>query len=89
MSAETDAIVRDARQILEVIRKRHSWNSSLSRLRKLNKKVQDPKLWDDPAHAQKIMCEREHLQTAIDKINKMKNFNQTMADNQFKMIINH
>jgi peptide chain release factor 2 len=41
------------------------------KLAALNDQVEDPKLWDNPARAQKIMRERTSLQNQIDSIKKL------------------
>src|SRR5262249_31214603 len=41
------------------------WDNALLRLDELNAKAEDPKLWNRPADAQKLMRERTHLEQAI------------------------
>lgn len=44
------------------------WEQALTRLEELNQKVESPTLWDDQASAQKLLKERETLQTSIQRI---------------------
>ena len=42
------------------------WEAANRRLAELNAKAEDPKLWDDPAEAQKVLRERTRLDRAIE-----------------------
>ena len=41
------------------------WDSAQSRLAEFNKRAEDPKLWNDPRAAQKIMRQRQQLERSI------------------------
>ncbi len=41
------------------------WDTAKTRLDKLNARVEDPNLWNNPQNAQKIMRERQHLESSI------------------------
>jgi peptide chain release factor 2 len=41
------------------------WDKAQTRLRDLNAVTEDPALWDNPQRAQKLMRERQHLDTAL------------------------
>ncbi len=47
------------------------WDSAVARLAELNEKVEDPDLWNDPASAQKVMRQRQHLDSAISSFNRL------------------
>lgn len=47
------------------------WDQAHQRLRDLEKEVQNPTLWDDPEHAQKIMRERDKLTHGIEPVQKI------------------
>ncbi len=66
MKAETEALVADIEKSLELLRQRLGWETAEHRLEELNARAEDPELWNDPAHAQKIMRERQKLADGID-----------------------
>ncbi len=66
MKAETEALVDEIGKSLELLRQRLGWETAEHRLEELNARAEDPKLWDDPAHAQKVMRERQKLEDAIE-----------------------
>ena len=41
------------------------WDKAQARLKELNAVVEDPALWDSPQRAQKLLRERQHLDTAL------------------------
>ncbi len=41
------------------------WDKATARLASLNAIVEDPSLWDNPQRAQKLLRERQHLDTAL------------------------
>ncbi|MDF1749396.1 MAG: peptide chain release factor 2 [Alphaproteobacteria bacterium] len=65
MRAETQAVVDELKQSLELLRRHLDWDVSTKRLEELNARVEDPTLWDDPDAAQKVMRERSSLETRI------------------------
>ena len=52
---------------------------ALKRLDELNAKSEDPELWNDPSNAQKLMRERQHLETSIKTI---RDIEQELEDHQ-------
>ena len=66
MKAETEAVVADIEKSLELLRQRLGWDTAEHRLEEMNARAEDPTLWNDPAHAQKIMRERQRLADGVD-----------------------
>lgn len=54
------------------------WDTALKRLEQLNHEAESPSLWDNQAYAQKILKERDSLQTSIQQIQDLE---QSLADN--------
>lgn len=69
MRAETQTLVDEIEKSLELLRQRMGWEDVQHRLEEFNARVEDPKLWDDPAKAQKLMRERQALVDALDTHN--------------------
>ncbi|MDX1711153.1 MAG: peptide chain release factor 2 [Rhodovibrionaceae bacterium] len=65
MRAETEAVVDEIRQSLALLRRHLDWDAALKRLEELNREAEDPSLWEDQERAQKLMRERQHLESAI------------------------
>ncbi|MCP4185904.1 MAG: peptide chain release factor 2 [Hyphomicrobiales bacterium] len=68
MHAETQAIVDEIRQALSLLRRHFDWDKANARLGFLDEKSEDPQLWDNPQDAQKLMRERQQLETGIKTI---------------------
>ena len=66
MRAEIESVTEDISKSLELLRQRLGWETAEARLEELNARAEDPNLWNDPAHAQKVMRERQRLADAID-----------------------
>jgi len=66
MKAETEAVVSDIEKSLALLRQRLDWDTALHRLEEMNARAEDPELWNDPAHAQKVMRERQRLADSVD-----------------------
>ncbi|MEO1491915.1 MAG: peptide chain release factor 2 [Pseudomonadota bacterium] len=66
MKAETETLVAEIEKSLELLRQRLGWETAEHRLEELNARAEDPELWNDPAHAQKIMRDRQKLADGID-----------------------
>ena len=66
MRAETQSLVAEIEESLEMLRRRLGWETAAHRLEEFNARVEDPELWNDPAAAQKLMRERQSLADAID-----------------------
>ncbi|MER0237809.1 peptide chain release factor 2 [Fulvimarina sp. MAC8] len=65
MRAEIEHIVDETKQTIGLLRRHLDWDQALRRLDHLNNKAEDPSIWDDPAEAQALMRERQHLETNI------------------------
>ena len=65
MRAEAQDHVDQINQSVALVRRFLDWDRALRRLDELNARVEDPKLWDDPAQAQEVMRERRRLDEAI------------------------
>ncbi|MEL6977460.1 MAG: peptide chain release factor 2 [Pseudomonadota bacterium] len=65
MRAETQSLVDDIEKSLALLRARLGWEDAELRLEELNARSEDPALWNDPASAQKLMRERQKLESAI------------------------
>jgi peptide chain release factor 2 len=65
MRAEAQAHVDQINQAVALVRRFLDWDRALRRLDELNARVEDPRLWDDPAQAQEVMRERRRLDEAI------------------------
>ncbi len=65
MRAEAQAHVDQINQAVALVRRFLDWDRALRRLDELNNRVEDPKLWDDPAAAQEVMRERRRLDESI------------------------
>jgi len=66
MKAETEAVVADIEKSLHLLRQRLDWDTALHRLEELNARAEDPALWNDPDHAQKVMRERQRLEAGVE-----------------------
>ncbi|MEL7429036.1 MAG: peptide chain release factor 2 [Pseudomonadota bacterium] len=71
MRAETQSIVSDIKQAVSLLRRHLDWDVAVKRLDELNAKSEDPELWNDPSNAQKLMRERQHLETSIKTIREI------------------
>ena len=66
MRAETESVVAEIEKSLALLRQRIGWETAEHRLEELNARAEDPSLWNDPTHAQKVMRERQRLADAVD-----------------------
>ena len=66
MRAETQSLIEDIEKSLTLLRARIGWEDAELRLEELNARSEDPTLWDDPANAQKVMRERQKLESAVE-----------------------
>jgi len=78
MRAEIENIVADIQKSLDLLRQRLDWDTAQYRLEEFNAMSEDPKLWDDPARAQKLMRERQAL---VDGIETCKGLERDVQDN--------
>ncbi len=78
MRAEIQNIVDEIGKSLELLAQRMGRDTADHRLEEFNARAEDPDLWNDPAHAQKVMRER---QTLVDQIATHDGIKQDLADN--------
>ncbi|WP_350333872.1 peptide chain release factor 2 [Coralliovum pocilloporae] len=78
MRAETQSYIDEIKQALSLLRRHLDWDQSLKRLDELNARAEDPDLWNNPTEAQKMMRERQRLESQISTI---KSIEQDLADN--------
>ncbi|MEM9146669.1 MAG: peptide chain release factor 2 [Pseudomonadota bacterium] len=71
MKAETAATVADIEKSLTLLRQRIGWETAEHRLEEMNARAEDPTLWNDPAHAQKVMRDRQRLADQVDGYRKL------------------
>jgi peptide chain release factor 2 len=71
MRAELAAKVDEIRASLDLLRSHLDVDRSRRRLAELNAIVEDPKLWDDPERAQKLMQERTTLEDGLGAIDRV------------------
>ena len=71
MRAEIQAIVSEIENSLDLLRQRMDWQTVQHRLEEFNARVEDPELWSDPDHAQKLMRERQSLVDALEDHNQI------------------
>ncbi|WP_156418006.1 peptide chain release factor 2 [Aureimonas sp. AU4] len=65
MRAEIESIVDEIQQAVSLLRRHLDWDQSVRELDRLNSAAEDPTIWNDPAEAQKLMKERQRLDSAI------------------------
>jgi peptide chain release factor 2 len=69
MRAEGQAHIDRINAALALVRKFLDWDRALRRFEELNARVEDPKLWDNPKEAEKVMKERRRLEASIGAVN--------------------
>lgn len=65
LRAENTLYIYRIRQSVELLRRHLDWDVAVVRLDELNKRAEDPELWNNPERAQALMQERTRLETAI------------------------
>ncbi|MFK5977342.1 MAG: peptide chain release factor 2 [Rhizobiaceae bacterium] len=78
MRAETQSTINEIKQAVSLLRRHLDWDKALARLEFLNGKAEDPELWNSPDEAQKLMRERQQLETSITTI---KSIETDLSDN--------
>ncbi|MEP6830933.1 MAG: peptide chain release factor 2 [Rhizomicrobium sp.] len=73
MRPETERSIEDIQQAIALLRRHLDWDKSLRRLDELNARAEDPSLWNDPTNAQKLMRERQKLDTAMSAVRQVQN----------------
>jgi peptide chain release factor 2 len=71
MRAEGQAHIARIEAALALVRKFLDWDRALRRFDELNARVEDPKLWDNPREAEKVMKERRRLEASIGTVNQI------------------
>jgi peptide chain release factor 2 len=71
MRAEGQAHIDRINAALALVRKFLDWERALRRFDELNARVEDPKLWDNPKEAEKVMKERRRLEASIGAVNEI------------------
>ncbi|HJU19023.1 MAG TPA: peptide chain release factor 2 [Stellaceae bacterium] len=65
MRAEIQAVADDTRRSLALLRRHLDWETATRRLAELNEAAENPRLWEDPEAAQKVLRERNRLDQAL------------------------
>ncbi|WP_386682512.1 peptide chain release factor 2 [Loktanella sp. R86503] len=78
MRAETQNTIDAIKKSLTLLAQRLDYDTAPHRLEEFDARVEDPTLWDDPAHAQKLMRERQML---VDSMGSYEGIRQELADN--------
>jgi peptide chain release factor 2 len=78
MRAEIENIVDEIRKSLELLKQRMDWDTAAHRMEEFDAMSEDPKLWDNPDKAQKLMRERQMLADAISSFTEL---SQGLQDN--------
>lgn len=68
MRAEIETSIKQIDQALNLIRRHLDWDQSLQKLAQYNLLAESPTLWDDQQQAQKMLKEREALNSSISRI---------------------
>ncbi|HET7154468.1 MAG TPA: peptide chain release factor 2 [Hyphomicrobiaceae bacterium] len=71
MRAEAEKLAEAVRQSLTLLRRHLDWDTAQERLAELNKRAEDPKLWNNPQAAQKVMRQRQSLDRSIIAFQKL------------------
>ncbi len=72
--------VAEIEKSLSLLGQRLDVETAQHRLEEFNARVEDPKLWDDPEAAQKLMRDRQMLVDAIDNYNGSRPNSATMSN---------
>ncbi|MDN5927672.1 MAG: peptide chain release factor 2 [Hyphomicrobiales bacterium] len=78
MRAETESLVDEIKQAIDLLRRHFDWDPALKRLDYLNNRAEDGDLWNNPQEAQKLMRERQSLD---DGIKAVRGLTQALDDN--------
>ena len=78
MRAEIQSFVTEVEKSLNLLAQRLDVETALHRLEEFNARVEDPKLWDNPEAAQKLMRDRQML---VDSIQIHDQIKTDLADN--------
>ncbi|KAB0681818.1 peptide chain release factor 2 [Aureimonas leprariae] len=78
MRAEIETMVDEIKQAISLLRRHLDWDAAQKRLSVLNAQVENPSFWNDAEEAQKLMRERQRLETSITGIQALE---QGLRDN--------
>ncbi|MBO6719582.1 MAG: peptide chain release factor 2 [Rhizobiaceae bacterium] len=78
MRNETELLVDEIKQAIDLLRRHFDWDQAVKRLDYLNSRAEDSSLWDNPQEAQKLMRERQTLE---DNITAIRGLSQALDDN--------
>jgi peptide chain release factor 2 len=78
MRSETQGLVAAIETSVGLLSRRMGRETARRRLEEFDARVEDPRLWDDPAAAQKLMRERQAL---LDRVKVVEAFEREMSDN--------
>ncbi|MBN9590080.1 MAG: peptide chain release factor 2 [Alphaproteobacteria bacterium] len=73
MRPEIERTAEDIKQAITLLRRHLDWDAATRRLDELNARAEDPALWNDPQNAQKLMRERQKLDSAVSSVIRMQN----------------
>ncbi|MDP1640281.1 MAG: peptide chain release factor 2 [Hyphomicrobium sp.] len=65
MRAESQKLVESIKEALGLLRRHLDWDTAQQRLAELNKRAEDPSLWNNSKAAQKVMRQRQQLERSI------------------------
>ncbi|MBA4800353.1 MULTISPECIES: peptide chain release factor 2 [Euryhalocaulis] len=68
MRADIESASEEIQQSVELLRRRLDWEKSLRQLDELNARSEDPDIWNKPDEAQKLMRERNRLDSAVSAV---------------------
>ncbi|MFN0217874.1 MAG: peptide chain release factor 2 [Hyphomicrobium sp.] len=71
MRAEAQKLSDGIKEAFGLLRRSLDWDTAEDRLASLNAKSEDPNLWSDPKAAQKVMRQRQSLETAIKEFKRL------------------
>ncbi|MBL0848682.1 MAG: peptide chain release factor 2 [Candidatus Liberibacter ctenarytainae] len=73
LNNETQNIINEIKQAIQLLRRSLDWDNALKRLHALNDKAENPNLWNNAEEAKMLMRERQHLDDAISSIQELQN----------------
>ncbi|MEI9993210.1 MAG: peptide chain release factor 2 [Rhizomicrobium sp.] len=73
MRPEIARTVEEIQQAVALLRRHLDWDNALRRLDELNAKAEDPAIWNNPQNAQKLMRERQKLESSLGAVRGLEN----------------
>ncbi|MCB1503901.1 MAG: peptide chain release factor 2 [Hyphomicrobiaceae bacterium] len=71
MRAEAEKHVESIEEALVLLRRHLDWDTAEARLAELNRRAEDPALWNNPQSAQKVMRQRQQLEQAVKTVSAL------------------